>query len=615
MIKKLLPFLFFNLCLVLALGGQTGINFQALARDASGRVLANQQVVVRIAFSSGSDVPETHYSEVHQVQTDAFGLFNLTTGAGKATEGQFSDIPWSGQQIWMDVAIQGPSSSGFDWMQRMQLRAVPYAFHAQSANRLSDDAQNFDAEREKNQSIRWTTSGNALSDPQTHFIGTRDARDVVIKTNNTTRAMLTKEGQLKIIGGTQGSDENQASYPVLIQGSNQGIHIKVNGSRNGDNNFLTFGDTEEFMWGAVEGQTFSELEQDWEYQLQIALFTLTGASLVAQGVGVGIEAAGLYAAGTGAAASLIFAFAAPGFYAAAVATTAAGIVIGVQAAALAAEAATWGVKIREDIGVTYSSGKGDYAEWLERDPAERDLQFGEIIGVKGGKVSLRTEDADHVLVVSTSPIFLGNMPQREEEHKYEKVAFLGQVPVRVAGKVDQGDYIMASGNNDGMGIAVKPADMQIADFHRVVGVAWENAPENPVNVIKIGVGINANDLAPQVEALSGKVDNIIAYLEGREALHSGTSLVVDAPSTGEVPLEMLFTDEEFDRMIDADAAAIVKFYDGLKKQLYAQGAVIPDYPGLQALFQDPIPALKAMRRDPALAKQWARLDYQIKYRK
>ena len=200
MIKKLLPFLFFNLCLVLALGGQTGINFQALARDASGRVLANQQVVVSIAFSSGSDVPETHYSEVHQVQTDAFGLFNLTTGAGKATEGQFSDIPWSGQQIWMDVAIQGPSSSGFDWMQRMQLRAVPYAFHAQSANRLSDDAQNFDAEREKNQSIRWTTSGNALSDPQTHFIGTRDARDVVIKTNNTTRAMLTKEGQLKSSG-------------------------------------------------------------------------------------------------------------------------------------------------------------------------------------------------------------------------------------------------------------------------------------------------------------------------------------------------------------------------------------------------------------------------------
>ena len=193
MIKKLLPFLFFNLCVVLALSGQRGINFQALARDAAGKPLVNQQVAVRIAFSSRGGAPETHYSELHQVYTDALGLFNLTAGAGQPVQGQFSDIPWSGQQIWMDVALQWSSAIGFDWMQSVQLRAVPYAFHALSANQLSDEAQTFDAEREKNQSIRWTTSGNALSDPQTHFIGTRDDRDVVIKTNNTTRTVLTKE--------------------------------------------------------------------------------------------------------------------------------------------------------------------------------------------------------------------------------------------------------------------------------------------------------------------------------------------------------------------------------------------------------------------------------------
>lgn len=615
--KKAVLFLFMNVCAALSLMGQTGMNFQALARDASGKTLANQPVVVRIAFSSRDGAVATHYAEVHQVRTDALGLFSLIAGEGQPVKGRFSDVPWSGQQIWMDVDLQSVPGGSFDWMQSTQLRAVPYAFHAQTANRLAGEAQSIDVEREKNQNIRWNTSGNAETEPETQFIGTRDARDMVIKTNNTTRAVLTKEGQLKITGGAtvQGKDDRLTSYPVVIQGSKQGIHIKVNGSRDGDNNFLTFGDTEEFMWGAVEGQTFAELEQDWEYQLQIALFTLTGASLVAQAVGVGIEAAGLYAAGTGAAASLIFAFAAPGFYAAAVATTAAAIVIGVQAAALAAEAATWGINIRRDIGVTYSSGKGDYAEWLERDPAERDLQFGEIVGVKGGKVSLRTDDADHVLVISTSPIFLGNMPQREEEHKYEKIAFLGQVPVRVAGKVELGDYILASGNHDGMGIAVKPADMEIADFQRVVGVAWESAPDNPVNVVKIGVGINANDLAPKVEELSYKVDNIIGYLEGKEPLRSGSGFAAMSQTQDETPMEMLFSQEEFDRMIDTDAAAIRKFYDDLKTQLHKQGASIPDHPGLQALFQDPVPALKAMRRDPALAHQWARVDHQIKHRK
>lgn len=615
MISRLFLILFFNLYAALTLIGQMGMNFQALARDAAGKALANEQVAVHIAFSSRGNATETHYAEVHNVQTDAFGLFSLTAGEGRPEKGQFSDVPWSSQQIWLDVALQMPSSSSFDWMQSTELRAVPYAFYARSANRLATDEQTLDTDGQKNQSIRWTTSGNALTVPETHFIGTRDFRDLVIKTNNTARAVLTKEGQLKIYGGTAGDDQSQASYPVLIQGSSQGIHIKVNGSRNGDNNFLAFGDTEEFLWGAVEGQTFEELEEDWEYKLQIALFTLTGAGLVAQSIGVGIEAAGLYAAGTGAAASLIFAFAAPGFYAQAVATTAAGIVIGVQAAALAAEAATWGVNIRKDIGVTYSSGKGDYAEWLERDPAERDLQFGEIIGVKGGKVSLRTYDADHVLVISTSPIFLGNMPQREEEHKYEKVAFLGQVPVRVAGKVEQGDYILASGNNDGMGIAIKPANMKIADFPQVVGVAWESAPHSPVNIVKIGVGINSNDLAPAVEALSGKVDNIIGFLEGKEPLYSGSGIGATIPAKEEESLEMLFTDQEFDRMIDAEAAVIRKFYVDLKVQLEKQDAVIPDHPGLQALFRDPVPALKAMRRDPALARQWARVDHQVKYRK
>jgi hypothetical protein len=615
MISRLFLILFFNLYVALTLMGQTGMNFQALARDAVGRVLANQQLTVHIAFSSRGNINETYYAEIHSVQTDAFGLFSLTTGEGRPEKGQISDVPWSSQQIWLDVALQTPSSSNFDWMQSIQLQAVPYAFYARSANHLVPGEQTFDTYRQKNQSIRWTTGGNALTVPGTHFIGTRDSRDLVIKTNNTARAVLTKEGQLKIYGGTTGDDQSQASYPVLIQGSGQGIHIKVNGSRNGDNNFLAFGDTEEFLWGAVEGQTFEELEEDWEYKLQIALFTLTGVGLVAQGIGVGIEAAGLYAAGTGAAASLIFAFAAAGFYAQAVATTAAGIVIGVQATALAAEAATWGVNIRKDIGVTYSSGKGDYAEWLERDPAERDLQFGEIVGVKGGKVSLRTYDADHVLVISTSPIFLGNMPQREEEHKYEKVAFLGQVPVRVAGKVEQGDYILASGNNDGMGIAIKPANMKIADFPQVVGIAWESAPHSPVNIVKIGVGINSNDLAPAVEALSGKVDNIIGFLEGKEPLYSGSGRVATISAKEEAPQEMLFTDQEFDRMIDADAAAIRKFYEDLKIQLEKQGTVIPDQPGLQALFRDPVPALKAMRRDPALAQQWARVDHQIKYRK
>ena len=598
--------------------GDAGMNFQAIARDASGRLIANQPVQVRISLTSKAGVVQTLFSEIHQVRTDDQGLFNLVVGEGKNTVGaSFADVPWQAQPIWMEVEIKSEGANRFEWVNSTQLRAVPYAFHAETANELADPELARNLDLEKNQSIRWTTSGNELTEPETHFIGTRDDRDLVIKTNGVTRATLTKEGQLKLFSGVSGPDNEETSYPMTIKGSKQGITIKVNGSRDGSNNFLGFGDDEEFLWGAVEGQTIPELESDWEYILQNTLFALQIGSLIAQGIGVGLEAAGLYAAGTGAAASLIFAWAAPGFYADAIAVTAAAVVLGVQVAALIAEETTWQTKIREEIGVTYSSGAGDYAEWLERNPEERDLIYGEIVGVKAGVVSLNTQDADHVMAVSLKPIFLGNAPQPDQEHLYEKVAFMGQVPVRVAGKVEKGDYILPSGNNDGMGIAVNPGQMRITDFARVVGVAWESAEEKPLNIINMGVGLNNKGLAPKVEEISQKVDNIIGFLEGKEPLLSGTGLpaVTVSSSVASAPAQKLLTDAEFDQMIDKNAGFLHKFYADTETKLHEKGMQeIPDVPGLRALFADPVTQIKAMRRDPAMNDHWARVDTFIKSR-
>ncbi|MCB0785516.1 MAG: hypothetical protein KDC02_15090, partial [Flavobacteriales bacterium] len=60
---------------------------------------------------------------------------------------------------------------------------------------------------------------------------------------------------------------------------------------------------------------------------------------------------------------------------------------------------------------------------------------GDVVGVHGGRISRRTEGAQHVLAISSRPIVLGNMPEEGLEHLYERVGFLGQVPVKVAGPV------------------------------------------------------------------------------------------------------------------------------------------------------------------------------------
>ena len=67
--------------------------------------------------------------------------------------------------------------------------------------------------------------------------------------------------------------------------------------------------------------------------------------------------------------------------------------------------------------------------------------------------------------------FLGICHQKNEEHKYEKVAFMGQVPVFVVGKVNAGDFIIASGRNDGLGIAISPDQISLKQLNKVVGIA------------------------------------------------------------------------------------------------------------------------------------------------
>ena len=155
------------------------------------------------------------------------------------------------------------------------------------------------------------------------------------------------------------------------------------------------------------------------------------------------------------------------------------------------------------MGVVYRSGGADYAEWIEKENHRINLLPGEIVGVTGGKVSRETSNADHVLVVSMSPIILGNVPQDQPESHFEKIAFLGQVPIRINGPVKKGDYILPSGENDGTGFAVSPEEISLSQVPRIVAVAWEEGTNEFFNVVNCSIGLGSNglnNLVGQIEA-------------------------------------------------------------------------------------------------------------------
>ena len=153
-------------------------------------------------------------------------------------------------------------------------------------------------------------------------------------------------------------------------------------------------------------------------------------------------------------------------------------------------------------GVAFESGGADYAEWLPKADANEMLVYGDVVGVKGGVVSKEFTEAEKFMIISANPTVIGAMPETGNENAYSKIAFMGQVPVKVIGKVDKGDYILPSGNGDGYAIAVKPDAMKTDDYTRIIGIAWgESDGKEFFSYVNTAVGINTNDIARVVEQM------------------------------------------------------------------------------------------------------------------
>ncbi len=137
-------------------------------------------------------------------------------------------------------------------------------------------------------------------------------------------------------------------------------------------------------------------------------------------------------------------------------------------------------------GVTFKSGSGDFAEYMPVLSSEEHFQGGDIVGVIDGKISLNTKNADHIMAISDRPIVAGNEPESIEG--YQIVGFVGQLPVRVRGVVNCGDWIVSSGLNDGTGIAVSSSDITLE--HQVLGPAWESSSDPGIKRINTAIGLD-----------------------------------------------------------------------------------------------------------------------------
>lgn len=125
------------LLLMLTLGTRAqapqSFNYQAVARNAGGQVIQNQNVGLRFTIHDGSATGTTVYQETQSKTTNQFGLFSAEVGQGAATSGTFASINWSSGAKYLQVEFDAAGGSSYADMGAAQLLSVPYALYANQA--------------------------------------------------------------------------------------------------------------------------------------------------------------------------------------------------------------------------------------------------------------------------------------------------------------------------------------------------------------------------------------------------------------------------------------------------------------------------------------------------
>jgi hypothetical protein len=116
--------------------GQTGLNFQGVARTNNNIILASQPISLRLSILQGSASGIAEYVETRRVTTNAQGLFTAVIGDTGAisTLGNFTTINWRNTPKFLKIEMDVAAGTNFITMGTTQFQYVAYAQFANSVD-------------------------------------------------------------------------------------------------------------------------------------------------------------------------------------------------------------------------------------------------------------------------------------------------------------------------------------------------------------------------------------------------------------------------------------------------------------------------------------------------
>ena len=107
--------------------------YQAVVRDNSGNIIADQTVGVQITIRRGSANGTVVYQESFSPSTNVFGLVNLELGNGTLANASLENIDWASGPYFIETAVDGTGGTNYTVLGTSQLMSVPYALYAKTS--------------------------------------------------------------------------------------------------------------------------------------------------------------------------------------------------------------------------------------------------------------------------------------------------------------------------------------------------------------------------------------------------------------------------------------------------------------------------------------------------
>lgn len=118
-----------------------GINFQGVARNSNGIILANKIIALRLSIKNDSINGMIEYQEIKSITTNAIGLFSVVVGSKQDRNiisiGNFENINWSNTEKYLQVEVDITGELYFSSIGIQKINYVPYAFYADKVDAVN----------------------------------------------------------------------------------------------------------------------------------------------------------------------------------------------------------------------------------------------------------------------------------------------------------------------------------------------------------------------------------------------------------------------------------------------------------------------------------------------